>query len=405
MNPVSDLSSWRLSVVTLLASTLTFVGCGLPEGANPDDFTTGDESSLTRPLESGVPRRTYGNAKQERVYFFTVDSCATGLNVDLSGSGRVNFKVEATTSYLSCFRYPSQMEAHCAFNQPTVGKWAITVTGVTDFSGSLVATAVGCDTTTTEDAGTSTDHGPRTDGQSISKHTTMGFPAEAKVGDATSWLLVKPQYVVSFNTKTKTPNWVSWQLTNSWLGPAARTPNFTTDSTVPTANQATNPDFDNTGYARGHMCPSSDRTDTDADNKSTFVLTNVVPQVPTLNNGPWKGLENEGRQLATLGKTLFITSGPILGTTTIGAGVNVPVATWKVVVVLDSANATAANVTANTRVIAVIMPNNNTATGDWTTYRTTVREIEKRTGLDLLSDVATAVQNVVETRVDDGASL
>jgi endonuclease G len=237
----------------------------------------------------------------------------------------------------------------------------------------------------------------------LSPHTTMGLPAAASIGDVNHWLLLKDQYVVSFDSVHKVPNWVSWEMNAKWIGNATRSPSFNPDPQLPnTVPQAKNSDFDGTVYARGHMCPSGDRTDTQPDNLATFVFTNVVPQAPTSNNGPWKGLENEERQLAALGKTLFITAGPIFGAapSAIGSGVSVPLATFKVIVVLDSATANTTSVTDSTQVIAVIMPNDATATKVWTEYRTTVRDIEAKTGLDLLSDVATATQDIVETRVD-----
>jgi DNA/RNA endonuclease G (NUC1) len=52
-------------------------------------------------------------------------------------------------------------------------------------------------------------HGARTLGASVSVHTTMGLPGSAGVDERSLWLLVKPQYVVSYNSTTKTPNWVS----------------------------------------------------------------------------------------------------------------------------------------------------------------------------------------------------
>jgi endonuclease G, mitochondrial len=81
----------------------------------------------------------------------------------------------------------------------------------------------------------------------------------------------------------------------------------------------------------------------------------------------------------------------------------VPVSTFKVVVVLDSAGQGADDVTSATRVISVLVPNDDarvTQSADWETFRTSVRDIEQQTGLNLLSDVAPAVQDAVETRVD-----
>jgi endonuclease G len=62
-----------------------------------------------------------------------------------------------------------------------------------------------------------------------------------------------------------------------------------------------------------------------------------------------------------------------------------------------------ANVTTSTRVIGVVMPNDNSQVAkadDWKPYRVSVRSIEGLTGLNFLSDVAQATQNTIETRVD-----
>ena len=49
------------------------------------------------------------------------------------------------------------------------------------------------------------------------------------------------------------------------------------------------------------------------------------------------------------------------------------------------------------------MPNSNSQialSADWHSFRTTVRAIESATGLNIMSDVAPSVQDVIETRVD-----
>ena len=77
---------------------------------------------------------------------------------------------------------------------------------------------------------------------------------------------------------------------------------------------------------------------------------------------------------------------------------------WKVIVVLDRQGQGAADVTSATRVIGVIMPNDDSqidSSDSWQSYRVAVRTIESQTGLDFLSDVAAGVQDAVETRVDN----
>jgi len=244
-------------------------------------------------------------------------------------------------------------------------------------------------------------------GALLSVHTTLGIPAPTSLDDPDAYLSVKADYVVSYNSSRKVPNWVSWELNSSYIGSAKRQDTFRPDDTLPvTLPQAQLSDYSGSGYDRGHMCPSADRTLTDADNSQTFYLTNMVPQAANNNQGPWEKLEAESRTIAATGKELFIISGGTFSATsnTVGNGVVVPDYTFKVIVVLDAVGQGSANVTAATRVIAVVMPNENTLIdkgADWHMFRVSVDTIEAMTGYDFLSDVDPAIQAVVEARVDN----
>jgi DNA/RNA endonuclease G (NUC1) len=244
-------------------------------------------------------------------------------------------------------------------------------------------------------------------GVDVSKHTTLGLPAPASLDDPNAYLSVKDDYVVSYNSGRKIPNWVSWELNASYLGTFSRQNDFRPDDTLPaTLPQAQLADFVGSGYDRGHMCPSGDRTLTAAANSQTFYLTNMVPQAPNNNQGPWEMLEADARTLAMAGKELFIVSGGVIAASpkTIGAGVVVPDQTFKVIVVLDAVGQGPEAVTATTRVIAVLMPNDNALiekAADWHMFRVSVDTIEALTGYDFLADVDPAVQAVVEARVDN----
>ena len=248
---------------------------------------------------------------------------------------------------------------------------------------------------------------PGTPGADISVHTSLGLPGPASTGDWKHYLSVKSQYVVSYNSARKIPNWVSWELNSSYLGSAARQNDYRVDGTLPSGMpQASLADYSGSGWDRGHMCPSGDRTRSSTANSQTFYLTNMLPQASENNGGPWDKLETYGRTLAGAGKELFIVAGGVVngGEGTIGNGVVVPEATFKVVVVLDSAGQGAADVTTHTRVIAVMMPNDNAdidAGDNWRSYRVSVDDVEAATGLDFLSDVAPSVEGTIEARVDD----
>jgi endonuclease G len=244
-------------------------------------------------------------------------------------------------------------------------------------------------------------------GAMLSVHTTLGIPAPTSASTPDAFLSVKDDYVVSYNGSRKVPNWVAWELNTSYLGTAPRQDDFRPDNTFPPSEpQAQLTDYSGSGFDRGHMCPSADRTLTVPANSQTFYLTNMVPQAGNNNRGPWEKLEEELRTIAQTGKELFIISGGVFSasSTTIGTGVSVPDKTFKVVVVLDSVGQGAAGVTTSTRVIAVMMPNSNSLIGlsdPWRNFRVSVDAIEAATGDDFLSDVDPAVQAVIEARVDN----
>ncbi|HEX3476448.1 MAG TPA: DNA/RNA non-specific endonuclease [Kofleriaceae bacterium] len=244
-------------------------------------------------------------------------------------------------------------------------------------------------------------------GAALSRHTMLGIPSPASTSDANNFLSVKSGYVVSYSGSRKVPNWVSWELNTSYLGSTARQDDFRVDDTFPASEpQASLADYSGSGYDRGHMCPSADRTLTVAANQQTFFLTNMVPQAANNNQGPWAAMENDLRAIAQTGKELFIISGGTFSASSnrIGSGVVVPDQTFKVVVVLDAVGQGPSSVTASTRVIGVMMPNENnqiSRTADWRSFRVSVDSIEAATGDNFLSDVDPAVQAVIEARVDN----
>ncbi len=201
-------------------------------------------------------------------------------------------------------------------------------------------------------------------------------------------------------------------MNTSWLGSAPRQDDFRADTTLPSScYQVNSSDYTGSGFDRGHMTASADRTNTVTNNSATFLMTNIIPQSPDNNQGPWAALETYSRDLVNQGKELYIISGSY-GTggtgsngtkSTIANGnVTVPTRTWKVIVVLNSLNSDASSVNNNTRVIAVDMPNSQgIRNNNWTNYRVSVDSIETNTGYNLLSNVSSSVQSIIESRVDN----
>jgi endonuclease G len=235
---------------------------------------------------------------------------------------------------------------------------------------------------------------------STSPHLKLGNPSNASSNNLNNYLMEKPQYSLSYNCSTGIPNWVSWQLNTSWLGSVDRSNDFRPDPDLPTGCYQVRPnDYRGSGFDRGHITPSGDRTRTQEDNSATFLMSNMMPQSPANNREVWAELEQYSRELVDQGKELYIIAGGDGQLKTLANGkVSVPANTWKVAVVLDSPNAP---VTEATRVIAVRIPNDRSvANTDWQDYRVSVDEIEKATGLDFLSNIPQQFQSVIENKVD-----
>jgi DNA/RNA endonuclease G (NUC1) len=250
---------------------------------------------------------------------------------------------------------------------------------------------------------------------SSSVHLTFGNPSSAIASASypANYLMEKPQFAMSYHRDRGIPNWVSWHLDATWTGSAARQDDFRNDTSLPSGwYQVGGSSYSGSGFDRGHNCPSADRTKTVADNSATFLMTNMIPQAPDNNQGPWANMENYLRTLVSAGNEVYIVMGQygVGGTgssgaaNTIDAGrVTVPDRVWKVAIVIPSGTNDVSRVTTSTRVIAVDMPNDQGIRSvSWGTYRTTVDAIEAATGFDLFSAISDSIEATLESRVDNG---
>lgn len=233
-------------------------------------------------------------------------------------------------------------------------------------------------------------------------HLEFGTPFDATPNDEV--LLTKPQFALSYSPSRGGPNWVAWNLNETHFGEAKRCDCFLPDGQLPdTLYRVVTSDYLNSGYSRGHMVMSQQRTASNAENEVTFLMTNILPQIQDMNGGPWLRFENHNNALARdSAKELYIIAGGTYSATPAtlnNAGrVQIPETTWKIVVVLDRGKGLAdVQSTADIRVIAVNMPNSPGISGQpWTAYETTVAAIEAATGYDFLAELPDDIEAVVE---------
>jgi endonuclease G len=242
-------------------------------------------------------------------------------------------------------------------------------------------------------------------------NSLFGNPSDATTLTPDNYLLDQGYYVQSYSTTRSTPNWVSWHLDASTItGATKRLDNFAAFAGLPTgafAVQSTS--YQNSGFDRGHNVPSGDRTSSTNANSATFLMTNMIPQAPQNNQGPWEQLESYLRTKVLEGNEVYVIMGSYgsggvgnngIAPTIADGKIAVPSNVWKVAVIIPAGNSDMNRVTSTTRVVAVNTPNVNTIDKDWRKYRVSVRDIEKATGYNLLSNLPQSVQDVVETKVD-----
>lgn len=239
---------------------------------------------------------------------------------------------------------------------------------------------------------------PAPSARSPSPNVALGAPTDADPSDET--IVDRRAFVASWDDRKHTPNWVSWRLSRDDLGEVQRPRGgFHADDDLAQAEFKVEPsDYGHSGYDRGHLCPSADRTRDEESNHTTFLMTNMVPQKHALNAGPWEELEKRERQLALGGHVLYIVAGALFDRDPprIGRGVAVPRATYKVIVDLARGDGPAA-VAPTTPVIAAIMPNDDAVAGHhYEEYLATVEGIERASGYAFFGALDPGVRSALE---------
>lgn len=222
-----------------------------------------------------------------------------------------------------------------------------------------------------------------------------GVEIPAPLTDRKEQILRRTAYTASYNSDTRLPNWVAWQLTAEHTsGPHKRGGiDFAEDEDVPEP-RATDWDYYRSGYDRGHLCPSADNKWSEAAQRESFLFTNICPQNHSLNAGDWNEMEQQCRRWAKELGSIHIVSGPILYKSkhkTIGKNkVVVPEAFFKVVLCTEG----------EPKAIGFIYKNQpgNRPKGD---YVNSVDEVERITGIDFFP----ALPDDVESRVEASADI
>jgi endonuclease G len=190
----------------------------------------------------------------------------------------------------------------------------------------------------------------------------------------------------------KVPLWVGYTLTASHLDGSARRPSrFRPDDQL-THPGASDSDYRLSGYHRGHLAPAADFKFSDSAIRSTFVLSNAIPQKPSVNAGRWAAAEAAVRRLALHGGRLHVFTGTLFegDIKRIGHGrVAVPSHTYKVILAVQGQARS---------MYAVIVPNRDQPPAPLRDYAVSVDEVEQRSGLDFFRELSDEDEEMLESQ-------
>lgn len=219
-------------------------------------------------------------------------------------------------------------------------------------------------------------------------HVAFGLPGRE------DHLLCREGYAVGYDYERKGPNWVAYRITGeSVVKKQKRSNRFKVDRELPENARATLTDYRGSGYDRGHMAPAATVDFSRESMQESFLLSNMTPQLPGLNRQGWRHLEAYVREWAMERGELYVVTGALFegGLAVIGDQVHVPSGFYKVI--LDPVRRAG---------IAFIVPHRNVAKADLPRYIVSIDQVEKRAGLDFLSELPDEVEEDIE---DDVASL
>lgn len=257
---------------------------------------------------------------------------------------------------------------------------------------------------------TGTPNVPPPDPKCIKAYDAVGLPHQnSDDKDEQQIVLCRKGYAVSFNMETRNPDWAIEHLTRTSLKKTVtRKDAFKPDPDLEKAQAGLSSQlWDYSGqktYQRGHQAPSEDFTSGREAMNESFYLSNMSPQLGTLNGGLWSRIEGEVRQWVICRKAdeLYVMTGPIYGGSKTklaapdqndtvksnGQPHRVLVPEWYYKIVYDpQANQS----------LAFIVPNNETAVGkDMKSFIKTIKDVEDSTGLSFLTGLGSRLQHQQE---------
>ena len=231
----------------------------------------------------------------------------------------------------------------------------------------------------------------------------QGEPKAISVLNTNSWFRVLRNngFIVGYSDLRGNPLWVEYALTPvTDNAPHLKRPSrFQTDWRG--LNRVSHDDYTKSGFDRGHNAPNHAMSTLYGKygQADSFLMTNISPQRPKLNQQIWQRLEEA--ELSFFAKNfgkVWVITGPIFGNNSerISSSlwhIDIPKAFYKIYITEESDSKPAF-------ALAFIMPQTVTGKEPLSQFVTTIDTVEAQTGLDFLSDFDDKTENHLEGTIE-----
>ena len=229
------------------------------------------------------------------------------------------------------------------------------------------------------------------------------YTTEANLGELRN-------YSIEWDAKLKANRWTCYELYDVLLQKNVKRQNaFQQDPEIPANEQTSLDNYSGSGFSRGHLCPSGDRLYSAAQNKQTFYLTNMQPQIQGHNGGVWGDLEKKVRDWAGRCDTLYIVKAATIdkdeyickqadleemakkesSDKSLHFNGIVPKFFYMALLAYDKK-------TNSYRALGIWSPHYNNSQSEFIT----IQELQNRTGIDFFCNLSDDIEQAVETTID-----
>jgi endonuclease G len=206
-------------------------------------------------------------------------------------------------------------------------------------------------------------------------------------------ILENESYIVGYSESMKNPLWVAYRVFDvPSLESGERPSRFRIDHR--TEAKVSHSAYRGSGYDRGHMAPNFAIATRYGMNGQweTFLMSNIIPQTPSVNRHIWKDLEQYvARRYGRYFGEVWVITGPVFTEPVkrFGSGVSIPSGYYKILVDEDGDEV---------RVLAFLIESRCPPYTRIKSRLVSVDEIEMRTGLNFFPDLAETAQADLEAQ-------